>query len=278
MRCCRSSPPPRGAASRSTPGCARTRRRFGAPAGFWLPECAYARGLDRLLAERPASSTSAWIRARRGRPARRCTPALSPRGPSRSGSTGRRARVVGGRLPADPAYLEYHRQSLNGIRLWAIGGGAYDPVAAADARRDHAAASAAAVAARLRGVREPARPLRACYVRDRHRAARAWWTEGPMWLGRALALAPEHGVRLVNPFEALADHEPAERPPQPRAGARARTSRRGTRPRSPTCVGGAQARAAPCCGSLAERPQPRGGQRAARELLAVQASDWAFLD
>src|SRR5439155_26720517 len=28
------------------------RRRFGAPAGFWLPECAYEAGLEALLAER----------------------------------------------------------------------------------------------------------------------------------------------------------------------------------------------------------------------------------
>ena len=28
------------------------RRRFGEPAGFWLPECAYEPGIERLLAER----------------------------------------------------------------------------------------------------------------------------------------------------------------------------------------------------------------------------------
>ena len=84
--------------------------------------------------------------------------------------------------PSDPAHAQFAGKSLRGIRIWKVGGGAYDPEAgggrgappgARVPRRGRRAA------ARLHGRARPPRPDR---LRDRHRAAR------PLVVGgRALA-------------------------------------------------------------------------------------------
>jgi 1,4-alpha-glucan branching enzyme len=76
-----SSPRRPGAGSRSTPGSARTRR-FGAPAGFWLPECAYVGGVETVLAERGIAhllDQSAHERGTAARPVRLPGPRLHDR-------------------------------------------------------------------------------------------------------------------------------------------------------------------------------------------------------
>ena len=147
-------------------------RRFGSPRGFWLPECAYRPGLDGLLAERgldffcvDQSAGAEGLEA--------LTPIRSPSGPVAFGLDWDSVALVWSKdgYPADPAYLEYHRQSINGMRLWSIGGEPYDPEAARARAARHASDFAAAVAARLDGVREARRRARPGHVRDRHRAA-----------------------------------------------------------------------------------------------------------
>src|SRR5262249_40520862 len=105
-----------------------------------------------------------------------------------------------------------------------------------------------------------------------------WWSEGAIWLREVLARAAAAGVRLLTVPRALAEHEPVARSlaastwgedkdlstwDSPKvadlAWAGRRLERRGWR-------------------SLAEGLRGAAAQRAARELLAVQASDWAFLD
>ena len=64
----------------------------------------------------------------------------------------------------------------------------------------------------------------------------------------------------------------------PRPGARTRTCGRGTRPPSPTSPGARGGSSCGCCGRSRRACAGPAALRAARELLAVQASDWAFLD
>ena len=105
-----------------------------------------------------------------------------------------------------------------------------------------------------------------------------WWYEGPTWLAEVLEQAPRAGLDLVTVSEGV-DRVPAVerelgRPP----GERARTSPPGRR-RGVSDLAFA-ARAAELR-TVAAASTGRGSRdalaRAARELLALQSSDWAFM-
>jgi 1,4-alpha-glucan branching enzyme len=185
----------------------------------------------------------------------------------------------GGGYPADGAYAEFHRLSMEGTRLWAVSGGAYDPAAAADRAGEHAVEFLDWVAARLAGFRaERGRRGLLTFAVDTELLGH-WWSEGPLWLAAVLREAPERGIRLVTLPEALDAHEPEARAlrestwgegkdlrtwDSPAVGDMAWAARR-LELRLVRAVGG---------GELS----PGSAERAARELLALQASDWAFLD
>ena len=251
-----------GCSSRA--GIAAHRARFGDwEGGLWLPECAHAPWLDPLLEEAGVHATCVDLTdtgARRAYP--RCA---RRRGRSSSRSTARRLSWCGARTAirrAAPyrdthALTEYHHQA------WAVDGGPYEPAraavqASADAR-DFVAAGAArdglsvvALDTELLGVH---------------------WHEGARWL-REVLVAADAG---------RACGAPAER----RAGrGRARRRRRSCR----DVVGhaarsldlerarGRRAGLAPArmrAGAVAAAPAVP--DRALRELLALQSSDWAFL-
>jgi 1,4-alpha-glucan branching enzyme len=106
-----------------------------------------------------------------------------------------------------------------------------------------------------------------------------WWWEGPEWLAEVVRLAPGAGVRLVTLSGALEAH-----PAEVRA-LRASTWGEGkdlSTWDSPVVSDLAWAARRLELRLLRELGPGRGGDprllRAARELLAVQASDWAFLD
>ena len=106
-----------------------------------------------------------------------------------------------------------------------------------------------------------------------------WWWEGPVWLEEVLTLAPAQGIDLVTLGEAARRH-PAER--------RAAATLELGRGQGPADLGLARGRRPGL--TAARRLELRllrglgaglagaAAERAARELLAVQASDWAFLD
>ena len=114
-------------------------RRFGAPRGSG----------SRNAPTRPASRASSRSGRRLHLPGperpRRGTAALAPvrlpGGPVAFTIDWPTVRLVwsDGGYPSDPAYLEYHRLSENGIRLWSISGRPYDPAVAAKRAAEHAA-------------------------------------------------------------------------------------------------------------------------------------------
>ena len=107
-------------------------RRFGEADGFWLPECAYVGGLEAVLAERGIAYTCLDQSSHeRGTAALRpIRLAGGPVGFTIDWPTVRLVWSEGG-YPSDGAYLEYHRLSQNGMRLWSISGAPYNPAAAA---------------------------------------------------------------------------------------------------------------------------------------------------
>ena len=240
--------------------------------GFWLPECAYAPGLERELADHgvrafcvdqtaraAASTTSCRWRPRRAR----CAVPIDWQTVELvwHGERG---------YPVDGTYRDYHRRTVHDLKPWNNAGGPYDREAARELARAHARDFVERAAARV-----AAGGLLCCAL-DTELLGH-WWYEGPAWLAAVLEEAPRHGLRLVT----------ASRGPRARRARRAaagglelgagqgpvdlgRAARRRVRLR--------RARRASCAPSPPPpaRARPRTAlERAARELLALQASDWA---
>jgi 1,4-alpha-glucan branching enzyme len=255
-------------------------RRFGRPVGFWLPECAYRPGLERLLGERDlrffCSDQS------------RGEPPLAALAPVRAGD-GLTAFTIdweavervwsASGYPADPAYAEFHRLSMEGTRLWAISGARYDPDVAAARAAEHAGEFIDWLAARLARFRtDRGRAGLVTFAVDTELLGH-WWSEGPLWLAAVLRLAPQRGVRLLTLRDALVRHQVEERPLRESTWGEGKDLRTWDSPEIGDMAWAArrlELRLLAVLGS-GELTTP-AAERAARELLALQASDWAFLD
>jgi 1,4-alpha-glucan branching enzyme len=254
------------------------RRRFGSPAGFWLPECAYSPELGPLLAERDLTFFCTDQSAFEA-PLDALAPVRCPSGPVAFTIDWEAVELVWSKdgYPSDPAYAELHRQSLEGSRLWAIGGGPYDPQAAAAMAEEHARQFADAIAARLEAFRERrGRPGLVTFAVDTELLGH-WWSEGPAWLEAVLREAPHRGVGLITLPQALERHSPEERGLRSSTWGEGKDLRTWDSPQVADLAWAArrlELRLLRALGGLA----PAAAERAARELLAVQASDWAFLD
>ncbi|MDX6624336.1 MAG: 1,4-alpha-glucan branching enzyme [Solirubrobacterales bacterium] len=255
------------------------RRRFGWDGGVWLPECAYAPGLEWRLAEHGAS----WFcvdQSAHEEPLAALAPIRTAAGPVALPidweAIGWLWALDG--YPSDPAYAEFEGKSLRGIRIWKIGGGAYDPEPAAAVARRQADQFLTAVAARLRGYEE-ARGRRGLLVFaiDTELLGH-WWSEGPLWLRAVLEGAAEAGVRLVDVPTALAEHEPEQRPLRASTWGEGKNLRTWDSPPVADLAWAGRRMELRLLRALANGLRGDAAARAARELLAMQASDWAFLD
>jgi 1,4-alpha-glucan branching enzyme len=255
-------------------GIAAHRRRFGAWAGgLWLPECAHAAWLHPALEGAGVRATCVELTGRLG---------LGDARHLRAFETGEGPvlwpidrltidRVWGaGGYPSRGEYRDYHRYTTHRHRVWRIDGGPYDPAAARARARADAAEFVAAVRERVAGGG-------VCVCALDAELLGHWWYEGVHWLRDVLAEAAAQGLRLGRLDDALARHPALELPRDARgphatswgAGGDLRTW---SGPRTARFAW--RARTAEL--SLAGR-RGRPVERALRELLALQASDWAFL-
>ena len=188
------------------------RRRFGEPAGFWLPECAYEPGLEALLAERGLEYFCADQSAHE-----EGTAALAPVA-TREGPV---AFTIDWEAvswlwsldgyPSDPAHADFHRESLRGTRPWAIGGHTYAPEAAEERAREQAREFVASIARRLEVFRaERGSPGLVVFAIDTELLGH-WWWEGPAWLEEVIRTAGQAGVEMMALGAALERHRPEER-------------------------------------------------------------------
>jgi 1,4-alpha-glucan branching enzyme len=255
-------------------------RRFGQAAGFWLPECAYRPGIEPLLAERGVRFFCADQSAHE--------PPEASLAPVRAAESLVAFTLDWGAVelvwsergyPSDPSYSEYHRLSMGGTRLWAIGGGGYDPAAAAARARDHAGEFCAAIRARLARFRERRGRAGLVTVAMDTELLGHWWSEGPVWLADVVRQAPDHGIRLVTLAEALERHEPEDRPLRESTWGEGKDLRTWDSPGVSDLAWGPRRLELRLLAAVHAGTLPDGaGERGARELLALQASDWAFLD
>ncbi|HEX3433140.1 MAG TPA: 1,4-alpha-glucan branching protein domain-containing protein [Solirubrobacteraceae bacterium] len=257
------------------------RARFGEGwrGGFWLPECAHDAGLEPLLADAGVHATCIELTRRfgLGAPAH-LQPLLADAGMVLAPIDRVTMDLVWseGGYPADGAYRDYHHHTIHHHTPWSNDGSAYDPERALARAREHAADFVARTSARLRdaGAGLPGGGLAVCAL-DTELLGH-WWYEGVQWLGAVVEQCARQGLELVALDDALQRVEAA--PAGEWGGAQA--SSWGAQGDLSTWSGPAVAdvafelRAAElrvvAAGALGDRTT-------ARQLLALQSSDWAFM-
>ena len=255
------------------------RRRFGWSGGFWLPECAYVPGLEDVLAAHGAEWFCVDQSAHEAAAA-----ALSPIATG-AGST---AFPIDWEAiswlwsldgyPSHPDFAQFEGKSLRGMRMWRIGGGAYDPEAGRAAALAAADSFLTAASKRLAGhaEREGERGL-LVFAIDTELIGH-WWSEGAIWLEAVLAGAEEAGISLVSLGAARKVHEGRERPLTAATWGEEKDFRTWDSPPVRDLTWASRRLELRLLRALRSGISDAAAERAARELLAVQSSDWAFLD
>ena len=251
-------------------GIAAHRARSGAwGGGLWLPECAHAPWPDALLEEAGVRATCVDLTDVLGRGSvDQLRPLRSPAGPLLAPVDRMLVELVWSEsgYPSREPYCDTVRFTEHRHNAWAVGGAAYDPPRAARQARTDAQEFVRAAAARVRGGGLSVVALDTELL-GLH------WHEGVTWLSELLAAAAGAGLRIAPLDELLREHDPVPAPDLP-------VTSWGT-PRDLSTW------SAPSAGGLAWRQRaaelravaamPDVPDRALRELLALQSSDWAFL-
>jgi 1,4-alpha-glucan branching enzyme len=254
-------------------GVASHRERFGADwrGGFWLPECAHEPWLDPLLEEAGVHAVCVELTDVFGvDDPRHLVPLRTEDGPLLvpidRGLVDRVWAADG--YPKAGEYRDSFHRSPSDHHPWANDGAVYDPVRA----QARAEADAADLVARC--VERVAGGGLSVLAFDTELFGH-WWHEGPAFLAAFVAQARRGGLELVHLDDALADAETA---PWPGDFDGATTW---GEPHTLWTWSN------PAVAELTSRQRdaelrvvaagPQVPERAVRELLAVQASDWAFL-
>ncbi len=252
-------------------GVASHRRRFGGwHGGFWLPECAHAPWLDELLEEAGVAATCVELTGVFGLgDDRHLRPLVAIDGPVLWPLDRSIIALVWGAdgYPSRGPYRDSHRHTTHRHHVWCNDGGPYDHAAALEQARADAAEFVARVRRRIAGGG-------VCVCALDTELLGHWWYEGVHWLAAVLEESARQGLALTTLDDALDRHEPVPAPASlpvsswgdggdlrtwsgPQVSELAWTAR------------AAELRLA----AMAGRPP----ERALRELLALQSSDWAFL-
>lgn len=256
------------------------RRRFGDSPGVWLPECAYDPGLERALGEHGFD----WFcvdQSAHEPPGAALTPVATDAGPVAFPIDWEAVQWLWSLdgYPSDPAHTDFHRESLRGARPWSIGGAIRDPEAGEARAREQAREFLARVAERLaRHERTHGAAGIVVFAIDTELLGH-WWWEGPYWLDEVVRGAPEAGVELVTLSEALAGAAPEKRELRRSSWGEHKDLSTWDSPEVADLAWGARRLELRLLRALAGNDvEGAAAERATRELLALQASDWAFLD
>jgi 1,4-alpha-glucan branching enzyme len=254
------------------------RERFdGWSGGFWLPECAFRAGIDEQLALAGARAFCVYRTDE--------ADALAPIAAAGSIAIPIDWPTIAlvwdpHGYPADPVYRDYHATTLNGLRPYANGGGPYVSETAIARVREQARDFVARAAGRL----------------DRYRASRGrpgllvcaldtellghWWHEEPAWPASVVDEARAAGLELCTLPEALERHPPREATLGEASWGEGKDLATWDSPAVADLVW-ASRKAELVLSRVITRETvqsaPSACERLARELLALQSSDWAFM-
>jgi 1,4-alpha-glucan branching enzyme len=261
-------------------GLASHQRRFGPSSGFWLPECAYRPGLENSLDRHGIE----WFCVDQSRH-ESGDEALAPIGTA----AGQLAFTIDwpaiawlwdmSGYPSWSGYLDFHRLSMNGLRIFRIDGGPYDPEAAARRTAEQAEEFLDSVRQRLEGYRDRTGNRGLLTFAIDCELLGHWWSEGPSWLARVLDLAAEKEIRLVTLDTAADEHRQTARSAELKASTwgEDKDFRTWDSPAVADLAWASRSLEMRVAEAVRQLPRDRA-ERAVRELLMVQSSDWAFLD
>ncbi len=250
--------------------------------GFWLPECAYAPYLEPILAAAGVRGTCVEMTRRYGLGAREhLRPLRSESGVVLFGIDRATISLVwsDAGYPADGVYRDYHRHTIHHHNPWRNDGGPYDHELALIRAREHAADFVTRTRTRIRrdGDGMPGGGLAVCAL-DTELLGH-WWYEGVAWLEAVIEECVRQELELVRlGGDAPERFEPALVGDDADWG----VSSWGENGDLSTWSGPAVAELAFATRAaelqtLAAAIAGRAGPAAVRELLALQASDWAFM-
>jgi 1,4-alpha-glucan branching enzyme len=254
-------------------GVASHRRRFGGwHGGFWLPECAHATWLDELLEDAGVRATCVELTGVFGLgDPRHLRPLAATDGPVLWPIDRATMALVWARdgYPSRGPYRDSHRHTTHRHHVWANDGGRYDHRAAREQARIDAAEFVSAVRRRVAGGG-------VCVCALDTELLGHWWYEGVHWLADVLEESARQGLALTTLDDALARHEPVPAP----APHHLPVSSWGDGGDLRTWSGPQVAELAWAARAAELRLAAMAGRapdRALRELLALQSSDWAFM-
>ena len=256
---------------------------FGAwSGGFWLPECAFRVGLDDQLAQ-------AGVRAFcvdqtvAGDSLDQLEPIACDGGAVAIPIDWETISLVWDDrgYPSDPAYRDYHAPSINGLRPWANSGKPYESEVASKRAKEHARDFVRRVIERLDRYREArGRPGLVVCALDTELLGH-WWYEGPSWLDAVVEESARGGLGLTTLPDALDRYEPQSREIRESSWGRGKDLKTWDSPQVAYLVWPARRAELALAAELGRHPRSASingaASRAARELLALQSSDWAFM-
>ena len=274
-------------------GIASHEHRFGRwGGGFWLPECAYEPGVESWLAAHGVRAFCVDQTEVHGLGApEQLEPVQTEAGPMAVPIDWATVELVWHEThgyPTHGVYRDYHARTVHDLKPWNNGGGAYDHGAAIALAREHARDFVARAGRRLAGYEsERGRPGLLCCALDTELLGH-WWYEGPVWLRAVLEEAGAAGVELVTLSQGLERVDPVEgRELEPSSWGTAKDLSTWDSAKVAEPAFAARTAELQVVHALAQAhsPQPTAlrdegagaGERAARELLALQASDWSFM-
>jgi 1,4-alpha-glucan branching enzyme len=254
-------------------GTASHMRRFGHwSGGFWLPECAYVPGLERELADDGVRAFC--VDQTKVEDFDHLLPVATEPGPVAVPIDWETVQLVWNDesgYPAHPLYRNYWGRTVHDLCPWSNAGEPYDHEAAQALAREHARDFVSRAAARLGhgGL--------LCCALDTELLGH-WWYEGPAWLAAVLREAESQGVRLVTVSEGIELVEPVARELAPSTWGHAKDFTTWDSPAVAELAFVARAAELRTVAAVAGHGARHWAlERAARELLAMQASDWSFM-
>lgn len=258
-------------------------RRFGSWAGgMWLPECAWRASVDDELGARGVrwfcvDQTRAW-----GEGAfEHLEPVRTPSGAVAVPIDWEMVSLVWSDkgFPSWGPYRDTHKRTYNNLRPWRVDGEYYDPEVAATQADGHASLLVKRIAHRLdRYAAKRGRPGLVTFAIDTELLGH-WWHEGPAFLAAFFDHAERAGLRLSTVSDALTRIEPVERELRCSSLGRDKDLSTWDSPAVAEFAWGAreaELRLFDALDGPAESIDALAAVRAARELIAMQSSDWAF--
>jgi 1,4-alpha-glucan branching enzyme len=270
-------------------GVSAHRERFGEHwrGGFWLPECAYAPWLERALEDAGVAGVCVELTNHFGLGASaNLRPIATESGVLLVPIDRATMSLVWSEhgYPADGSYRDYHHHTLHQHNPWNNRGGVYDHQQALALAKRHAADFVARTQARLRRASEdaaggtalPDGGLVVCAL-DTELFGH-WWYEGIDWLHAVVEECARQGLALVRLDDALEHCQPDTNALHEHGDWQASSWGKD---------GDLSTWSAPAVADMAFATRAAeldvlaagelASESAVRELLALQASDWAFM-